>query len=110
MVKRVSLASNADSPRKRRRSFSPDTDASDDGCSDVEHEDAIKIFIVPAKLDSSSIEELTSLIDHACGPSQLSFTLVHEPSEADIIVTAVHMRQRLERHVPWSVAVSLSEL
>lgn len=60
----------------------------------------IKIHIVPAKLPSDTIEQLASLIHDAdaisCG----------HPEEADVLVTGIHMRKRLERHVNWEIAVS----
>ncbi|KAH8103597.1 Nucleotidyltransferase [Cristinia sonorae] len=59
---------------------------------------SIKVFIVQAKLDSQSIAELFVLAERNCEK------LCSDPEEADVIVTAVGMRKRLERHVPWDIA------
>lgn len=112
MAKRASSLDNDYSPRKRRRSQSFDTDASEDADSDHERDDIIKIFIVPAKLDAPAFEELVDLVDHAPLDEHSSFRgfkMVSDAIKSDVIVTAVHMRQRLERHVPWNLAVSLSQ-
>ena len=56
--------------------------------------------MVPAKLGTAELQELHSLAErHSSG-------LCGGPENADVIVTAVSMRRRLERHVPWEVAVS----
>jgi DNA polymerase IV len=59
----------------------------------------VRVYVVDAKLDQSTIAELQSLVvAHAD-------KLVSNPSEADIIVTTIRMKARLERHVDWSLAV-----
>ena len=62
---------------------------------------SIRLFIVQAKLEGPTIAELFSLAEQHCK------RLVSEPQDADVIVTAITMRKRFERTVPWTVAVSL---
>lgn len=61
---------------------------------------AVKIYIVQAKLDSPTIAELFRLAEQNCEK------LCSDPEEADVILTAIGVKKRLERHVPWEVAVS----
>ncbi|KAG6850855.1 hypothetical protein H0H93_007473 [Arthromyces matolae] len=67
----------------------------------------VKIFILQAKLDPAAISQLYTLIDSnmntipANGPH---FQLCNNPSEADVIISNIHMRKRLERHIDWSLA------
>ncbi|KIY69465.1 Nucleotidyltransferase [Cylindrobasidium torrendii FP15055 ss-10] len=70
----------------------------------------IRVHIVSAKLDPTT---LSRLCDHLDNPRPLitpannaNAYLVHAPSaeKADVIVTAVHMRKRFERHLDWDVA------
>ncbi|KAJ8076729.1 hypothetical protein PM082_001152 [Marasmius tenuissimus] len=97
MPKRSSLSpvssssSSSEPPRKRRRSASNGT----------EQETPISVFIVDAKLDPSAMAELISLVEDSnfnelelCGNFQ----------DSDVIVTAVRMRKRLERHIDWKLA------
>ncbi len=60
------------------------------------------VYIVQAKLDVGAISELFELAEHhtkgAC----------RNAMDADVIITAIAMRRRLERHVPWDIAVSPS--
>lgn len=62
----------------------------------------VKVYIVHAKLDAATLVELNALaekhVEHVCRNAE----------DADVILTAVGMRKRLERHVPWSIAVSIS--
>ena len=61
----------------------------------------VKIYIVQAKIDPSSLSELFMLAErHA---ERLCF----DAEEADVIITAIRMRRRFERHVPWNMAVSI---
>lgn len=114
MPKRASSSYNEYSPRKRRRSLSFDSNTSNDE-ENSEHEreeDIIKIFIVPAKLDAPTFKELNDLLDRATLRDDdeqscfRGFKSVSDATKSDVIVTAIHMRQRLERHVPWNLAVS----
>ena len=60
----------------------------------------VKIYIVQAKIDPSSLSELFRLAERH------SERLCSDAEEADVIITAIHMRRRFERHVPWDMAVS----
>ncbi|KAG6828532.1 hypothetical protein H0H92_007660 [Tricholoma furcatifolium] len=68
--------------------------------------DIVKIYLLQAKLDASAIAELYSLIE---SQNQVSggfhLQLCSEASSADIILSNVHMRKRLERHLDWNIAV-----
>ncbi|KAI0333302.1 Nucleotidyltransferase [Cubamyces sp. BRFM 1775] len=58
----------------------------------------IKVYIVQAKLDVPTIAGLFSLAErHTKG-------VCKSAADADVILTAVTMRRRLERHVPWDIA------
>ncbi|TCD66672.1 hypothetical protein EIP91_001090 [Steccherinum ochraceum] len=59
---------------------------------------SIKVYIVQAKLSSAAIAELFGLAERHCEK------LCSDVEEADVVVTAIGMRKRLERHVPWDVA------
>lgn len=70
----------------------------------------LRVHIIPAKLKTSALEDLVDLVEKP--PTQnagqagarnleLAADLVH----ADVIVTAVHTKPRLERHIRWEVAV-----
>lgn len=59
----------------------------------------VKIYIVQAKLDPSGLSELFKLAE------QHAERVCSDADEADVIITAIQMRRRLERHVPWDVAV-----
>ncbi|KAM5545049.1 hypothetical protein V8D89_001160 [Ganoderma adspersum] len=57
-----------------------------------------KVFIVQAKLDVGTLSSLVGLADRETGG------VCKNAKDADVIVTAVSMRRRLERHVPWDIA------
>ncbi|KAH9888450.1 Nucleotidyltransferase [Cubamyces lactineus] len=58
----------------------------------------VKVYIVQAKLDVPTIAELFSLAErHTKG-------VCTSAADADVILTVVTMRRRLERHVPWDIA------
>ncbi|KAH9856763.1 Nucleotidyltransferase [Lenzites betulinus] len=58
----------------------------------------VKIYIVQAKLDVASISELFNLGErHTKG-------VCKSAADADVIITAVSMLRRFERHVPWNIA------
>ena len=100
--KRSSYASDTSSknenPRKRRRysDSSAHSDSDDEG-------ESLKVYIVQAKLAAEVVEEMYSLIETA---SALNFESVSNAKDASIVITNVHMRGRLERHIPWDIAVS----
>ncbi|GBE80869.1 hypothetical protein SCP_0305890 [Sparassis crispa] len=61
----------------------------------------VKIYIVQAKLDVATISELFLLAERHTA------AVCRHAEDADVIITAVSMRRRLERHVPWELAVSI---
>ena len=61
----------------------------------------VKLYIVQAKLTSDDISELSALAERNCK------MLCTHAEDADVIVTAITMRKRFERHVTWEIAVSL---
>ncbi|KAH7883222.1 hypothetical protein F5I97DRAFT_1903328 [Phlebopus sp. FC_14] len=66
----------------------------------------LKVHILPAKLDSLTFTKLVSLVDGKVGAESRHVGLEHsgDPQQADVIVTAVRMRPRLERHMDWKLA------
>ncbi|KAI0785852.1 Nucleotidyltransferase [Abortiporus biennis] len=58
----------------------------------------ISVYIVQAKLDGPAIAELFSLAERHCAK------LCKDVEDADVVITAISMRRRLERHIPWEVA------
>jgi DNA polymerase IV len=65
----------------------------------------VKVHVVQAKLDSEEISHLYSVIDRQRRSGTLDLELCMKPDEADVVVTAVRMRKRLERHLDWTLAV-----
>lgn len=61
----------------------------------------IKIHVVQAKLSSSEIRELSSIVEDS------GATICASPSDAEVLVTNIRMKKRLERHIGWSLAVSV---
>lgn len=61
----------------------------------------IKIHILQAKLQPDILSELYALAESS------GATLVAEAKDAEVVITAIGMRKRLERHIPWEIAVSL---
>lgn len=57
-----------------------------------------RVFILQAKLAHEDISELHDLAEKA------DADLVSSPDEADVVVTAIGMRKRLERHLDWNLA------
>ncbi|OSX61678.1 hypothetical protein POSPLADRAFT_1145446 [Postia placenta MAD-698-R-SB12] len=58
----------------------------------------VKLYIVQAKFDSSTLSELFLLAEKHAG------RLCRDAKDADVIVTAISMRRRFERHIPWELA------
>ncbi|KAF9268570.1 Nucleotidyltransferase [Marasmius fiardii PR-910] len=80
--------------RKKTRQRSP---SSSTGHVDL----PINVFIVDAKLEPNSIAELNSLVeDNDFAELQICSNV----QDSDIIITAVRMRKRLERHLDWELA------
>ncbi|KAK7036418.1 hypothetical protein VNI00_011615 [Paramarasmius palmivorus] len=84
--------SSSEPSRKRRRSVSP---------SDAK---TVNVYIVDAKLDAETIAELVSLVEESRINKQ-DLEICPRVEDADVIVTGVRMRKRLERHLEWNLAV-----
>ena len=59
----------------------------------------IQVYVVQAKIDGHVLSELFRLAERHCK------RLLGDVEDADVVITAVTMRKRLERHIPWEVAV-----
>ena len=77
----------------------------------------LKVYIVQAKIEDESLLELYDLIEStqtAPDPKDrehnLQLELVSYFADADIIITSIRMKKRLERHVEWDIAVRLSDI
>lgn len=76
----------------------------------------LRVYILPIKLDTGTFENLITLVEENTarissvkgGMDKVNLQLSGDLRQADVIVTAVHMRRRLERHVDWELAVRLS--
>ncbi|KAG8221279.1 hypothetical protein J3R82DRAFT_1445 [Butyriboletus roseoflavus] len=69
----------------------------------------LRIYIISAKLLPGTLENLVNLVEehtahHGNTASAQNFELATDIDHADVIVTAVHTRPRLERHISWEVA------
>jgi len=71
----------------------------------------IQIYIVPAKIEQDTLLELYDLIEakntkqnsqYQGNPFQIE--LSNNFADADVIVTNVRMKKRLERHIQWDIA------
>lgn len=94
-----SVISISPPPSKRKRSCSPDSFSGDS-------EDQINVFIIDAKLNAETVEELISLIEEfKVKDATKELQLSSNAENADIIITEVRMRKRLERHLDWNTAV-----
>ncbi|KAN0081305.1 hypothetical protein V8E55_008929 [Tylopilus felleus] len=69
----------------------------------------LRVYIISAKLSSVALENLVGLVEKSAaqqgnrvGARRLALTA--DSNRADVLVTAVHTRPRLERHVRWEVA------
>jgi hypothetical protein len=60
-----------------------------------------RVFILQAKLSDADISEIYELAENA------DADVVGSPEDAEIIITAIGMRKRLERHLDWNLAVSV---
>jgi DNA polymerase mu len=96
--------------RRRLRSNTPTGSQSEDDSS-AEEPKPLKVYIVQAKLDADTATELYNIIEGFAfkgGGSDertLQLQLCSEVEDADVVVTAVRMRRRFERHVEWKTAV-----
>ena len=59
----------------------------------------VKVYIVQAKIDGPSIAELFTLAERHCE------RVCGDVEDADVIITAITMRRRFERHVSLDIAV-----
>ncbi|KZV73954.1 Nucleotidyltransferase [Peniophora sp. CONT] len=59
-----------------------------------------KVHIINAKIENAVVGELLELVERSGAAHARS------PEDADVIITAIGMRKRLERHVDWKVATS----
>lgn len=68
--------------------------------------DPLKVYIIQAKLDQDTIIELHNLLerDKYYYNGSAKFTLCNDINESDVVVTAIKMRKRLERHIDWEIA------
>lgn len=76
---------------------------------------SLNIYLLDAKLKPDVVEEISALVDRfhnvdGNSSSKEEFTerelqLCPNVEDADVIITAVRMRKRLERHVNWNIAV-----
>ncbi|KAN0126238.1 Nucleotidyltransferase [Lactarius tabidus] len=57
-----------------------------------------RVFILHAKLEHKDISELHDLAEKA------DADVVGSPDEANVVITAIGMRKRLERHLDWNLA------
>ncbi|CAL1711990.1 unnamed protein product [Somion occarium] len=60
----------------------------------------VKVYIIQAKLSPQQVVKLSALAEKHCAK------LCMDVDEADVVVTAISMRRRLERHMSWDVATS----
>ena len=106
-MKRISRSSSLSSSRsvtgatRSRKRFR--SSSSYDSDSEVVSR-SLKVYIVQAKLDEKTIRELHDLIEHS-SPRNLGLVLCNNAADADIILTNIRMKKRLERHVDWKIAV-----
>ncbi len=59
-----------------------------------------RVHILQAKLTHKDVSELHDLAEKA------NADVVSSPDEAHVVITAIGMRKRLERHLDWNLAVS----
>jgi hypothetical protein len=102
-------SSNTVPPLKRLRSCS----SSQDQAPSNSRITPVTVYIVQSKLDPELLSDLFRIAERDqifTGTSDsnhegVKFDLCHDVGEAEVVVTAVHMRRRLERHVDWEIVV-----
>jgi len=112
--------SDHDEPERKRRKLAEDSDSTTDNELDDSDDESkaqvIRVYIVPAKIEEEDMMELIGLvegydIEHTEDASvEFVLKLAAKPQDADVIVTATHMKRRFERHVDWAVAVRMETL
>ncbi|KAG1739124.1 uncharacterized protein EDB91DRAFT_1135971 [Suillus paluster] len=83
----------------------------------IGEEKPLLVYILQAKIHPETMSELAALVENYTiervdsqrnqGPgvvSKLNLELTGDVKKANIIVTAIKMRQRLERHIDWRIA------
>jgi DNA polymerase mu len=114
-----SVPSKSSEPPTKRRKMSNDNSSSESehlspSPSPVSTSGVVKLYIVQAKLNAQDISQLFSLAEtHNLRVSKSRNAVIPETKlelcataeEADIIISNVHMRKRLERHIDWDLAV-----
>ena len=66
----------------------------------------VAVYVLQAKIDPETIGELYSLIEASRSEAAaVQLTLCPKVADADVIITNVRMRKRLERHLDWKIAV-----
>lgn len=84
----------------------------------IEEEKPLLVYILPGKIPPEAMSELIMLVEsyniERASMGHQGRSVIGEPNQiqltgdvekTNIIVTAIHMRQRLERHVDWRIAV-----
>ncbi|KAI0062418.1 Nucleotidyltransferase [Artomyces pyxidatus] len=98
-MKRLQSNSSSSSPSPlQKRPKRPPSPSSSNAASNFLH--GRNIYILQAKLTPATIAELFALAEKG------GATVVSNPEDAEVVVTAVGMRKRLERHLDWEVAKS----
>ncbi|KIM40321.1 hypothetical protein M413DRAFT_446505 [Hebeloma cylindrosporum] len=101
---RSSSVSSSGSVTAARRSHKRFRSTSYDGDYGSESNGSLRVYIVQAKLDEKTIRELHDLIEQSSPPHKLGLDLCNNAADADIILTNIRMKKRLERHVDWKIA------
>lgn len=102
---------------KRRKSGSLSPNLRDNSPPDDSSRVPLKVYIIEAKLDAQTLSELVSIVesraehdrepaDNTSGTAErLLLELAPDVQQADVVVTAIQMRRRLERHLDSKLAV-----
>ncbi|KII95670.1 hypothetical protein PLICRDRAFT_225804 [Plicaturopsis crispa FD-325 SS-3] len=105
--RRSSSASSSDGntgpPNKRMR-----TVGDEDAHSRPEPSHSVKVHIVQAKINAETVAELFALVESSSAHSGFHPILCDDARAAEVVVTAIATRQRLERHIDWVVAKTKS--
>ena len=94
--------SQASSPSSSASSFSEPTPSKRPKAWLEPPQNKTKVYIIQAKLEPEQSSELFALVDAHTG---LLLEQSATAEESDVIITAIRMRRRLERHIPWELAV-----
>jgi len=108
-----SISTRANKRRRSRSNSSCSAGSADEARSRIESTGRpLKVYIVQAKLDEQTIAELYGLIEstQVSKEHHLELEICNQVEDADIILTVIQMRKRLERHVDWRIAVCNSAI